>query len=299
MVKLDQNVDHQASNLGKSAPIEQLQKRQAELSDFLDKLNLDLLQIKGKLEESTHFYSTLKDENAELQSKTNEKVLALSDQIVLLADQINQTSDSLNVIKQENTAALNQARMAEERAIAAEEAAVVAAAEAQRKLEEERTAFEAKQKKGPREIAPQHTKLKPGEKPKEKTSSESSQGPGKDIYDRALSLFRESKFNDAYRAFSEYIDQYPSGKMAPNARFWQGDCYYNQQEFELAILEYQKVIADYPSHAKAPAALLKQGLAFEKLKDNETAKIVYQKLLEEYPKSEQVPTVKKRLESLK
>ena len=69
--------------------------------------------------------------------------------------------------------------------------------------------------------------------------------------------------------------------MAPNARFWLGDCYYSQQEFELSILEYQKVIADYPNHAKAPAALLKQGLAFEKLKDNETAKIVYKKVLDE------------------
>ena len=85
--------------------------------------------------------------------------------------------------------------------------------------------------------------------------------------------------------------------MAPNSRFWLGDCYYNQQEYELAILEYQKVIADYPTDGKAPAALLKQGLAFEKLKDNETAKVVYDKLLKGYPKSDQVETAKKRIES--
>ena len=112
-------------------------------------------------------------------------------------------------------------------------------------------------------------------------------------------MFRSGKLNEAYQVFNDYIEKYPGGKMAPNARFWLGDCYYNQQEYELAILEYQKVIADYPTHSKAPAALLKQGLAFEKLKDKETAKIVYGKLLEDYPKSEQVTTARKRIETLK
>jgi tol-pal system protein YbgF len=291
IVKIDQAIS-KYSGQGPNNPIDRLQKNQAEMVDQLDRLNNELLQLKGQLEENSHFYTQLGEENSEFKSSIEMKVTDLSAQILVLADQINQTSDQLNAIKNNTELSLQKVKEAENRAATAEKEAADARKKAAAPPKDSAT----------RKIVPDQTKLTPTEKEVEKATQSSGaaeQGPGKEIYDQALSLFRLSKFNEAYRTFTEYIEKYPQGKMAPNARFWLGDCYYSQQEYELAILEYQKVIADYPNHGKAPAALLKQGLAFEKLHDKETASIVYRKLLDDYPKSEQIEMVKKQLESLK
>jgi tol-pal system protein YbgF len=300
------DVEGKTSQITQNNPIELLLKKQAEMSDTLDRLNMEFLQIKGQLEESSHFYQNAKEENKNFQESVNSRFSDLSEQMMLLADQMNQTSANLSEVQKNNQLAMAQAKQAAEKTKEIEKAAAESVAEARKRAQAaEAAAAEAKKKAdSPPEITPEQTKVsyKDGKKveaaaePKEESTD---LAPGKEIYDKALSLFRNSKFNEAYRTFTEYIEKYPTGKMAPNARFWLGDCYYNQQEYELAILEYQKVLADYPKDGKAPAALLKQGLAFEKLRDNDTAKIVYNKLLAEYPKSEQVVSAKNRINALK
>lgn len=135
--------------------------------------------------------------------------------------------------------------------------------------------------------------------PEKNDKPEKATGGGKDIYEKGVSLFKAKKYKDAYNAFSTYLTKHPKGDMAANARFWLGDCLYQQKEYELSILEYQKVIADYANSPKAPAALLKQAMAFEALKEPDTARIVYQKVLEDYPKSDQAATAEKKLKAIK
>ncbi len=291
------------SNTNQGGSIEEIQKKQAEMAEAIDQLSMDLLQIKGQLDESSHHLRSSKEEIDRSKSTIGLKIDELSEQIILLADQLNQATERINVLQEDTAETMNQAKAAEEKAATAEMTA-------QRAIKQQKTAAPAKNKQTkpePKQIVAEQTKQKAGEKQKttpkpkiqKKSPAASAKGPGKEIYDKGYSLFREKKFNDAYRTFADYIEKFPKGNMVPNARFWLGDCYYNQNEYELAILEYQKVIADFPSHPKAPAALLKQGLAFEKLKDSETARIVYKKLLADYSKSEQSGTAKKQLDSLK
>ncbi len=269
------NLDNQVFMLGKAVnkmgggtgadnPLDRIEAKQAEMADNIDRLNSEVMHIKEKMDESSHKTKLSQSDNANLQKKMDE----LSAQVAALSNQVNQN-----------------ATVAKSEPAPAEKAAPPPPV---KKGGEEGKAAEAKSQpaKAEAKAAPDSEAAAPGD-------------PGKAIYDKGLELFRASKFNDAYRTFNDYITKYPKGKMAPNARFWLGDCYYNQQEYELAILEYQKVIADYPKDGKAPSALLKQGLAFEKLKDKDTAKIVYNKLVKDYPKSDQVETAKKRLEALK
>lgn len=290
------NLDNQVFQLGKTVnqlgggngqdnPLELIQAKQAEMADNIDRLNSEIMQIKGKLEESSHQAKTSQSDSDQIKSALQKKVDDLTQQFEALSDQVNQNTSALKSGQTIQLTTITPDKVVQKKPVA----------DAPAKTEESAATTELK------ELTPTSTaKESPEEKkPVEDAEAASSSDPGKAIYDQGLELFRASKFNEAYRTFSDYIAKHPKGKMAPNARFWLGDCYYNQQEFELAILEYQKVIADYPSDAKAPAALLKQGLAFEKLKDNETAKIVYNKLLKEYPKSDQVDIAKKRLEAFK
>jgi len=278
---------------GKDSPLEALRLKQAELGDSLDQLNMDILQIKAQLEENRHFYKSLQQNNDKTRADLQQRLDALAEQFVVLADQLRQTSAGMEALQKSNETAMARARAAEERARVAQQAAAEA-----KKARLAAAAAARKNKKGPKELVAAKKKISPNEKKAKSVAAGGGSGPGKEIYDKALALFRKGKFSEAYREFTRYIEKHPTGKMAPNARFWLGDCYYAQEEYELAILEYQKVIADFATHPKAPAALLKQGLAFERLKDTDTAVIVYKKLLADYPKSEQAKTAKGRLAAL-
>ena len=48
---------------GEDNPIEQIQRKQAEMSDNLDRVNMEILQIKGQLEENNHLFRTFQSEN--------------------------------------------------------------------------------------------------------------------------------------------------------------------------------------------------------------------------------------------
>jgi len=120
-----------------------------------------------------------------------------------------------------------------------------------------------------------------------------------DLYQQALDLIKQKKYKDAKKTLRTYIEKHPHGKRVANAYFWMGECEYNLQRFEEAILEYQKVISRYPKSNKVPDSLLKQGIAFAKLGDNESAKIVLNKLIKKYPKSPQVSVAKKKIARLK
>ena len=120
-----------------------------------------------------------------------------------------------------------------------------------------------------------------------------------DLYQQALDLIKQKNYKDAKKTLRTYIEKHPHGKRVANAYFWMGECEYNLQRFEEAILEYQKVISRYPKSNKVPDSLLKQGIAFAKLGDNESAKIVLNKLIKKYPKSPQVSVAKKKLARIK
>jgi len=119
------------------------------------------------------------------------------------------------------------------------------------------------------------------------------------LYKKALSLYRQKKYEEAQALFREYLQKYPRGKRAANATFWIGECLYQRKLYEDAILQYQKVIDEFPRSGKVPAALLKQGLAFLRLGDTEAATIVFKKLVRLYPRTEQARIARKYLAKLK
>ncbi|MGQ9499728.1 MAG: tol-pal system protein YbgF [Dissulfurimicrobium sp.] len=123
--------------------------------------------------------------------------------------------------------------------------------------------------------------------------------PETDPYQQGMELFKEKDFNGAKKLFQSYIDKNPNGKLMDNAFFWIGECEYNLEHFEEAILAYQKVISQFPKSNKAPDAMLKQGMAFAKLGDKQSARIVLEKLIRQHPDSEQAARAKKQIATLK
>lgn len=118
-------------------------------------------------------------------------------------------------------------------------------------------------------------------------------------YKLALETLRAGEVGKARDMFTAFIEQFPSHKLIPNAKYWIGESYYLEKNYEQAIVEFQNVIKEFPGKEKTSAAMLKQALSFRELGDVKSAKFLLRELLDKFPKAEEAPTAKEALHQLK
>jgi tol-pal system protein YbgF len=119
------------------------------------------------------------------------------------------------------------------------------------------------------------------------------------LYQKGLDSQRAGNTQQARELLSRFLETYPKHELAANARYWLGETYYSEKNFEQAILEFQQLIKHHPGKDKVPAAMLKQAMAFKELGDAKSARYVYNKLLDEHPDSAEAKLAKEKLKELK
>jgi tol-pal system protein YbgF len=120
----------------------------------------------------------------------------------------------------------------------------------------------------------------------------------KKLYDEAYGLLKQGKYEESQNLFREYIRLYPDTPLTDNAYFWIGEGYYDQGQYEQAILLYDKVVQNFPQGDKLVSALLKQAFAFDAIGDPLDAKIILNKIVKEHATSEQAAIARRKLEVL-
>ncbi|MBI5445557.1 MAG: tol-pal system protein YbgF [Deltaproteobacteria bacterium] len=149
------------------------------------------------------------------------------------------------------------------------------------------------------EVRAARTPPAPAPAPVEKAPPPEKRAPSPQaLYDEGYALLKQSKPEQAREKMLEFLRLYPEAPLAANAHFWIGESYYEQKQYEQAILEYDKVVQKYPKSEKVPSALLKQAFAFDALSDPADARILLKKILREYASSDQAAIAKKKLDSL-
>lgn len=104
-------------------------------------------------------------------------------------------------------------------------------------------------------------------------------------YKLALSTYEKGRFSEAEQLFDRYLQTWPSGKFAPNAVYWKGECLYSKGRTADAVFLFKDVLTRFPKHQKAPDALLKSIMAYKRLGDADNARLHFSVLQEDYPKS--------------
>jgi tol-pal system protein YbgF len=120
-----------------------------------------------------------------------------------------------------------------------------------------------------------------------------------DLYQKGVEVFKSSDLVKARELFARFIELYPKNPLAANARYWTGETYYSEKNFDQAILEFQEVIKNFPDGEKAPAAMLKQAMSFNELGDGKSARFVLKKLIENYPVSPEAKLAGDKIKELK
>lgn len=119
------------------------------------------------------------------------------------------------------------------------------------------------------------------------------------VYKQAFDVYKNGETAKARELFTKFNEQFPDNKLAANARYWIGETYYQDKNYEQAVLEFQRVIKEHPGKEKVPAAMLKQGLAFRELGDTKSAKYILKELIEKFPLADEIPAAKDALQKLK
>lgn len=119
------------------------------------------------------------------------------------------------------------------------------------------------------------------------------------LYLKGLDTFKSGDMPGARTQLTQFIEKNPNSDLVSNARYWIGETYYSEKNYEQAILEFQEVVKQYPKKEKAPAAMLKQALAFKALKDLKSTHYLLKRLTTDYPKSDEAKKAKVLLKELK
>ena len=117
-------------------------------------------------------------------------------------------------------------------------------------------------------------------------------------YQDAFNLLKGGRYHDAAKAFRAFLANYPGGEFVDNARYWLGETYYVNRQFEAALQEFQALIAQFPQSPKFTHAMLKVGYIHHELGRPEQARQALLELVERHPDSTAAGLARKRLKRL-
>ncbi len=102
-------------------------------------------------------------------------------------------------------------------------------------------------------------------------------------YQKAFDLLRELRYEQAIKAYRQFIRDYPNGRYAHIAQYWLSEASYAQRHFKQAIQDYQDLIKNYPNSPKLAEAMLKISYSYNALGQYKAAQEMAEKLLRVYP----------------
>lgn len=117
------------------------------------------------------------------------------------------------------------------------------------------------------------------------TTTSASPADEKAEYDAAFELMTKDKnFEKATKAFSDFVENHPSGAYTPNALYWLGKLYsFDTNNLNKSRDAFQRVVKEFPTSTKAADALYELGVTYDKLNSKDQAKKTLKSVSSQYP----------------
>lgn len=81
-------------------------------------------------------------------------------------------------------------------------------------------------------------------------------------YRQAFDLLKAAKYDQAITAYQQFLQLYPNGEYADNARYWVGEAHYVTRNFDKALIEFNRLLELHPASSKRADTELKIGYIF-------------------------------------
>jgi tol-pal system protein YbgF len=147
-------------------------------------------------------------------------------------------------------------------------------------------------------LAQQVADLKVQSKPIQEKNDGQSSGISEALYSQADQDFRQGNFDLAVEGFKNYLENSPTGIMAPAAQLNIGEVFFSQNKLPQAIAAFTRVIEAYPNSDKVPPALYKRGIAKLAIKQTEDAIADFKSITKMFPTSTESDLANYKLQEL-
>ncbi|MFQ5660271.1 MAG: tol-pal system protein YbgF [Gammaproteobacteria bacterium] len=117
-------------------------------------------------------------------------------------------------------------------------------------------------------------------------------------YQQAFALLKQSRYEQAIKAFRGFLAVNPASDYSDNAQYWLGEAFYVLRQFEQAIAEYTNLVNNYPDSPKVTHALLKIGYSYYELGQIEESRRELQNLRQRYPGTTAARLAEERLKKI-
>ncbi|MDQ2105114.1 tol-pal system protein YbgF [Azospirillum isscasi] len=147
--------------------------------------------------------------------------------------------------------------------------------------------------------APEKAPEKPAEKPAEKQAAAVAPLPANSTpekqYEHAFELLRQSDYDKAEKAFTDFLAKNKGHQLAGNAQYWLGETYYVRNKFQDAAVAFAEGVQKYPKNNKAADNLLKLGMSLQQLNQKKDACTAFNQLVSKFPEAS--ASVKRRADT--
>lgn len=119
-------------------------------------------------------------------------------------------------------------------------------------------------------------------------------------YQAAYALLspQQKRYDEAAKAFADFVANYPNDQLTPNAQYWLGEAYYVSQRNKEALQAFGVVVDKYPGSTKAPGALFKVGRLQQAAGEPDAARASYRRVVSDYPDAPAAGLARQKLEQL-
>lgn len=119
-----------------------------------------------------------------------------------------------------------------------------------------------------------------------------------EYYAAAQQQYRQGNYETARGAFQDFLTQYPTHELAPDAQFFLAETYASTNDQAMALVEYQRVMELYPDSRRAPTSLYKRGLIEEQRGNLALARSLFRQIEAGYPNSPEAEAARGKLRRL-
>lgn len=114
------------------------------------------------------------------------------------------------------------------------------------------------------------------------------QPPGnsaRDYFDLGVGQIRQKDFASAEQTFRDFLQRFPSDRLAPDANYFLGESLFNRRQYQDAAEAYLVVTTKYETASRAPDALLRLGQSLAAIRQKEMACASFAEVVRKYPRS--------------
>lgn len=98
------------------------------------------------------------------------------------------------------------------------------------------------------------------------------------LYEAAYSSLKNKDYLQSRRQFEDFLSQYPNHVLSANSKYWLGETFYVEGDFDKAAKTFAQGFQAYPDSAKSADMLLKLGLSLSNTGKKEEACIALSQL---------------------